>query len=91
MAAGANTPPSQLEFFTIPSPCIGVCQSGPKGYCIGCFRSRDERLHWQNINDAARRHIIKACHRRKAAANKQKEAKTSQAYTPEQKDLFNDT
>lgn len=61
----------QIEIFEIPSPCIGICQSGPKGYCIGCFRSRDERLHWQAIDDEVKRKIIKACHLRRKRAEKE--------------------
>ena len=57
----------QLEFFAIPSPCIGVCESGPRGFCKGCFRSREERLYWLKIDDGTRRKIISACHKRKAA------------------------
>ena len=57
----------QLEFFDIPSPCIGVCESGPRGYCKGCFRSRDERLYWLKVDDATKRKIISACVRRKKA------------------------
>ena len=55
----------QLEFFELPSPCIGVCQSGPRGYCLGCFRSREERQHWLNVDDSTKRIIIRACNRRK--------------------------
>lgn len=58
----------QLEFFNIPSPCIGVCQSGERGYCKGCFRSREERLHWNVLDAATKRTIIKACQRRKRRA-----------------------
>ncbi|MBJ2127714.1 DUF1289 domain-containing protein [Alteromonas sp. IB21] len=57
----------QLEFFEIPSPCIGVCESGPRGFCKGCFRSRDERLYWLKVDDATKRKIISACVRRKKA------------------------
>lgn len=57
----------QLEFFDIPSPCIGVCESGPRGYCVGCFRSREERIHWHSIDDATKRVIVQACNRRKRA------------------------
>lgn len=57
----------QLEFFEIPSPCIGVCESGPRGFCKGCLRSRDERLYWLQVNDATKRQIINACNRRKRA------------------------
>ncbi|GLR71039.1 DUF1289 domain-containing protein [Agaribacter marinus] len=57
----------QLEFFDIPSPCIGVCESGPRGYCLGCFRSREERQHWHGIDDQTKRIIVRACNRRKQA------------------------
>ena len=57
----------QLEFFEIPSPCIGVCESGPRGFCKGCYRSRDERLYWLKVDDATKRKIISACVRRKNA------------------------
>jgi predicted Fe-S protein YdhL (DUF1289 family) len=49
----------QLEFYEIPSPCIGVCQSGPKGFCLGCFRSREERLYWNQLDDSAKRAVFK--------------------------------
>lgn len=55
----------QLEFYEIPSPCIGVCESGPKGFCLGCFRSREERLYWHQLDDAAKRIVVKASWRRK--------------------------
>lgn len=57
----------QLEFFDIPSPCIGVCESGPRGYCLGCFRSREERTHWHAVDDSTKRVIVQACTRRKRA------------------------
>ncbi|MFZ8198423.1 DUF1289 domain-containing protein [Alteromonas portus] len=57
----------QLEFFEIPSPCVGVCESGPRGFCKGCYRSRDERLYWLKVDDATKRKIISACVRRKNA------------------------
>jgi predicted Fe-S protein YdhL (DUF1289 family) len=68
----------QLEFFDIPSPCIGVCESGPRGYCMGCFRSREERLHWLSVDDGTKRIIVQACNRRKRAylARKNKNAES---------------
>ena len=48
----------QLEFFEIPSPCIGVCESGPRGFCKGCYRSRDERLYWLKVDDATKNHTL---------------------------------
>lgn len=65
--------PAQLEMFEVPSPCIGVCQAGKRGYCVGCFRSREERLYWFKVDDTTKRTILKACARRKAyALRKQK-------------------
>lgn len=55
----------QLEFFTIPSPCIGVCESNPKGFCKGCFRSRQERLYWLHFTDAQKRQVLSLCRLRK--------------------------
>ncbi|WP_414828216.1 DUF1289 domain-containing protein [Alteromonas sp. H39] len=80
---------SQLEFFAVPSPCIGVCQSGSRGYCVGCFRSRDERLYWLKVDDATRRKIISACQRRKQAhERKQHQVSEPQVTAPVQQDLF---
>ena len=65
----------QIEIFEIISPCVGVCQSGPKGFCVGCFRSREERLHWINLEQHIQSKIIKACSIRKKrakSANKNK-------------------
>jgi predicted Fe-S protein YdhL (DUF1289 family) len=69
----------QIEIFEITSPCIGVCQSGPKGFCVGCFRSREERLHWINLEQDVQSKIIKACAIRKKrakATNKNKQGTT---------------
>ena len=69
----------QLEFFEIPSPCIGVCESGSRGFCKGCFRSRDERLYWLKVDDATKRKIISACVRRKKAVlARERRAQTEQ-------------
>ena len=57
---------SQLELFQIPSPCIGLCENGPNGYCVGCFRSRDERFGWAHLPNDAKRKVIKLCKMRKA-------------------------
>ncbi|GGF66960.1 DUF1289 domain-containing protein [Alteromonas lipolytica] len=81
--------PAQLEFFTLPSPCIGVCQSGPKGYCKGCFRSREERLYWLQIDDATRRVILNACQRRKRNyQRRQLQSSQSADNPPQQQDMF---
>lgn len=61
-----NTIMQQLEFFTIPSPCIGVCEANNRGYCKGCLRSRDERLYWLEFDAQRQREIIRLCQLRKA-------------------------
>ncbi len=49
----------QLEFFAIPSPCIGVCEANAKGYCKGCLRSREERLYWLQMTDSQKHQVIR--------------------------------
>jgi len=49
----------QLEMFELPNPCIGVCESGPRGYCRGCLRSRDERFQWHLKPAAEQARILK--------------------------------
>jgi len=81
----------QIEIFEITSPCIGVCQSGPKGFCIGCFRSREERVHWISLEQDIQSKIIKACaarRKRSEAANKKKQVTTD---TSVQLGFSNDT
>lgn len=55
----------QLEFFEIPSPCIGVCQSDARGYCKGCLRNRNERFNWLEFSDAQKFDVIRLCKQRK--------------------------
>ncbi|MEH8017114.1 DUF1289 domain-containing protein [Rheinheimera muenzenbergensis] len=56
----------QLELFDLPNPCIGVCQSNSRGYCIGCLRSREERFNWHGKPVAERTHILKLLTQRRA-------------------------
>ena len=55
----------QLEFFDVPSPCVGVCQSDEKGFCKGCFRTRDERQQWISLTSDDKQKVIKRCMQRK--------------------------
>ncbi len=80
----------QIEIFEIPSPCIGICQSGPRGYCIGCFRNREERLHWNAIDDNAKRHVIKACNLRRKRAEREANKKGVKPTENNQMDLWGD-
>lgn len=82
----------QLEFFDVPSPCIGVCQANNRGYCKGCFRSRDERFNWLKFTPAQRRDVIRLCQDRKrrvlaAARKKQLELELEQQISPPQASL----
>ncbi|MFT5677289.1 MAG: putative Fe-S protein YdhL (DUF1289 family) [Paraglaciecola sp.] len=79
----------QLEFFDIASPCIGVCQSGNTGYCLGCFRSRDERLHWINLDLEVKSKIVRACGVRKKRAMLTKKEKSPSKSKPIQGSLLN--
>lgn len=54
----------QLEFFPVPSPCRGICQSDERGYCRGCMRSRDERFNWQNFTNAQKQEVLRLCRQR---------------------------
>lgn len=81
----------QLEFFDIPSPCIGVCQTGDKGYCLGCFRSRDERLYWLQLAPDVKRKVLKACVLRKRRAQQQTTVKRDEQSINQQQLGFGET
>ncbi|MDR0805924.1 MAG: DUF1289 domain-containing protein [Enterobacteriaceae bacterium] len=76
----------QLELFAIPSPCRGICQSDSRGYCLGCFRSRDERFQWTNMSDSQKRDVLRLCYQRKIIRNRKVAEKDK--FTPEQPSLF---
>jgi uncharacterized protein len=54
----------QLDFFSVPSPCVGICQVNNRGYCKGCYRSRDERFNWQVMTADQKRQVIRLCKQR---------------------------
>ncbi|MBN3859882.1 DUF1289 domain-containing protein [Neisseriaceae bacterium PsAf] len=80
----------QLEFFDIPSPCRRICQTNSKGYCIGCFRNREERLHWNEFSNEQRRIILRRCHARRVKAIRERKAalERENEQTPEQTSFF---
>lgn len=49
----------QIELFPLPNPCINVCETGPRGYCIGCLRSREERFNWLKKSEVEKARILK--------------------------------
>ncbi len=82
----------QLEFFSVPSPCIGVCTVDEKGYCQGCMRKRDERFGWLTMTPAEQRHVIRLCQQRYKRKLAQNQPIKSDLFPPElpspQQELF---
>ncbi|MBV7314447.1 DUF1289 domain-containing protein [Shewanella sp. NIFS-20-20] len=56
----------QLLFFELQSPCKGICTTDKGGYCLGCFRSRDERFNWQKFSDSQKQEVLRLCRQRGA-------------------------
>lgn len=68
----------QLDFFDVPSPCKGICAVDERGYCLGCFRSRDERFDWNSYDVAQKQKVVKLClQREKRKAAKQNNVDTT--------------
>lgn len=65
----------QGEFFEIPNPCKKICVANNKGYCKGCFRSREERQNWYNFSEFQRHLVVQACEGRKRRVLAAKHAK----------------
>ncbi|RJX70168.1 DUF1289 domain-containing protein [Vibrio sinensis] len=80
----------QLEFFSVPSPCVGVCSVDEKGYCKGCMRKREERYHWLSFSPSQQLHIIKLCRQRYRRKIQQGKTSTLEVEQPQnsQQDLF---
>ena len=76
----------QLEFFPVPSPCRGICESDARGYCRGCLRSREERFDWMRYSDAQKREVLRLCRQRWLRL--QRHAKQEEDNTPDQPSLF---
>jgi len=51
----------QGELFKIPNPCKGICEVNNKGFCKGCFRSRQERFHWNEFTDFQKYQVVQIC------------------------------
>lgn len=78
----------QIEIFEIPSPCKGVCQANNRGYCLGCFRSREERFQWNQLNNTQKKHVIKLCaQREKRTRQKMAQQQSSPETNKEQSKL----
>ncbi|MFE8103712.1 DUF1289 domain-containing protein [Brenneria goodwinii] len=78
--------PEQLELFAVPNPCRGVCQADARGFCCGCFRSRNERFAWGQMSDAQKQDVLRLCRQR--MKRQQRIEKTAQPVEPQQPTLF---
>lgn len=82
----------QGEFFDIPSPCKRICELNNRGYCKGCFRSRDERLYWNQFSNFQKQLIVNLCEKRRLKVLSAKQAALQPAAAeeplPPQPDLF---
>ncbi|ASK78680.1 hypothetical protein CF386_06550 [Paraphotobacterium marinum] len=78
----------QLDFFDVPCPCIGLCQVNDKGYCLGCFRNRNERFHWNKLTNEQKRNVIRLCRLRKNKITRLKRNDNIDKDFFEQKSLF---
>ncbi|GGE93034.1 MULTISPECIES: DUF1289 domain-containing protein [Pseudoalteromonas] len=74
----------QIEIFEIPSPCKGICQVNNRGYCKGCYRSRDERFYWNKFTNAEKRKVISLCQQRYKRYLQKKQQAEQQHTNPEQ-------
>ena len=55
----------QGELFDIPSPCKRICELNNRGYCKGCFRSRHERLYWNQFTTFQKQLVVNLCEKRR--------------------------
>lgn len=54
------------------SPCIDVCRfSGPRGWCTGCGRTREECLQWRSMKPYARNAVLRELKKRLARMAKE--------------------
>lgn len=56
---------NQIEIFDIPTPCRRVCETDTAGYCLACYRSREERFNWLNFNNEQKKEVLRLCHQRR--------------------------
>jgi len=55
------------------SPCIDVCQfTGPRGWCIGCGRTREECQQWKRMKPYARNALLRELRQRMARIERSK-------------------
>lgn len=54
---------------SVASPCVGVCQLNREtGYCLGCWRTREEIAWWSRFEDEKRLEVLQALRDRQTEA-----------------------
>ena len=80
----------QGEFFQTPNPCKSICTVNNKGFCKGCFRSREERFHWNEFTEYQKHLVVQICYvrdKRIAADRRKKLVQAAQATDPQKAQL----
>lgn len=49
------------------SPCINICSIGPKGWCLGCYRTLNEIAGWVRLDATTQWAVIRAADERRVA------------------------
>ncbi len=85
----------QGQLFHTPNPCRSICTVNNKGFCKGCFRSREERFHWNEFSEYQKHLVVQLCfirEKRVLAAKHKKQllAEHNHAQQEAQFDLFAD-
>ncbi len=86
----------QGELFHTPNPCRSICVVNNKGFCKGCYRSREERFHWNEFTEYQKHLVVQLCQvreKRVAAAKRKKllQEAHNKAQQKAQFDLFSET
>ncbi|RKS87536.1 hypothetical protein DES39_0772 [Orbus hercynius] len=55
---------NQIEIFDIANPCRRVCETDKQGYCLACFRSREERFGWLTFSQEQKQDVLRLCRQR---------------------------
>ncbi|SEL80922.1 Predicted Fe-S protein YdhL, DUF1289 family [Colwellia chukchiensis] len=52
----------------VASPCVRNCCLNERDICLGCFRSLDEIMAWQKLEDSAKQKVLDLCRQRQQQA-----------------------
>ncbi|MFT6789234.1 MAG: putative Fe-S protein YdhL (DUF1289 family) [Pseudoalteromonas rhizosphaerae] len=77
----------QIEIFEIPSPCKGICEVNNRGYCKGCYRSREERFGWNSFSNVEKKQVISLCQQRYKRYLQKRQALIAKSAPSEQGDF----